>query len=437
MSGKFETGKRSQLSRGGRFFGGLIFVLVGVGVLFAKIDPVWIAWVLFGLCLLGLVSLCFWRSETVEENEAEDLVEVARQAIRSEAARLDSKRADLEKVLMAYGEWMEFPDGDLLRIIEWGDEAHLKNDEKIGELLQQESDAMLVRFSEGKYWTDGKFETRSLLLDLFGFMENTARIYNPDSERPILETNLEALLKAVNRASLQVILLLEEVPLFDVKEMNLRKVSDNIRKASKVYKKYEDLQPYLEPVRYLWQGGKFLLTSNPLLAAGWIAGSELIWKGGKKLGKKAMDTYLLSLMRQSLGILAWETAGIFDQTHRYRSPDWVYGIELAHMLSQFEQTKEAVKAGFQELGALPLRSSYDRVFLYRCLAQHTDPKPGQFTQPDLLSEKNRKQIFHQLVEFFESNVVGEIDETEKAVITWKEGIAQRLRMEGVSSAPVA
>jgi hypothetical protein len=44
--------------------------------------------------------------------------------------------------------------------------------------------------------------------------------------------------KAVNRASLQIILLLEELPILEVKEMNLRKVSENIRTASKVYRKY-------------------------------------------------------------------------------------------------------------------------------------------------------------------------------------------------------
>ena len=35
------------------------------------------------------------------------------------------------------------------------------------------------------------------------------------------------------------------------------------------------------------------------MAAGWIAGSEILWKGGKKVGKKAMDAYLLSLVRQN------------------------------------------------------------------------------------------------------------------------------------------
>ena len=429
MTRDFQIQKRSQLSRGGRFFGGLILALVGTTILFVKVEPVWVSWLVFGLCLLGLLFLSFWKSAAVEDHEVEDLEELTRQAIRSEAARLDNKRAELEKVLMAYGEWMEFPDGDMLRTTSWSNETHTKNDQRIADILAEESDALLGRFSQGEYWPDGKFETKSLLLDLFSFMEKIASIYNPESERPILETNLEALLKAVNRASLQIILLLEEVPLFDVKDMNLRKVSDNIRTASKVYKKYEDLAPYLEPVRYLWQGGKFLMFSNPLLAAGWIAGSELIWKGGKKLGKKAMDTYLLSLMRQSLGILAWETAGIFDKTHRYRNPDWVYGVELVHMLSQFEQSKEAVKGGFQELGSLPLRSSYDRVFLYRCLAQHTDPKPRRFTQPDLLSEDNREQICAQLKKFFQKHVQGELDDDDKSVLCWKNDLQKRMMLE--------
>jgi len=81
--------------------------------------------------------------------------------------------------------------------------------------------------------------------------------------RLLLETNLESLLRAVNRASLQVILLLEEIPILEAKEMNLRKVADGLRKASKVVRKYEDLQPYLEPVRYHWQGSPRWLSSQP------------------------------------------------------------------------------------------------------------------------------------------------------------------------------
>ncbi|MEM7601973.1 MAG: hypothetical protein AAF357_11235, partial [Verrucomicrobiota bacterium] len=193
-----------------------------------------------------------------------------------------------------------------------------------------------------------------------------------------------------------------------------------------VYKKYEELQPYLKPVRYLWQGSKMLLTANPLLAAGWIAGSEIIWKGGKHLGKKAMDAYLLSLVRQTMGIIAWETAGIYDPTHRYRSPDWLYGVEMAHLLSKFDATQEVLRETFRELGRLPLKSSYDRIFLYRCIAQNASPKPKHFAQPELLSKEIREQLMAQLIEFYEKNISANAETTNEETVKWREGLKERL-----------
>jgi hypothetical protein len=289
-----------------------------------------------------------------------------------------------------------------------------------------QSDEMLARFSSGVYWVDGQFQTKEMLLNLFNFVEDVAKIYQPETEKPLLETNLESMLKAINRASLQVILLLEEVPMIDVKELNLRKMSDRVRQASTVYRKYEELAPYLEPVRYLWQGSKLLLATNPLIAAGWIAGSELLWKGGKKYGKKAIDVYLLSVVRQTLGIIAWETASIYDRTHRYRNPDFVYGVELAHLVSQFEMTRDTLREAMKELGTIPFRSSYDRIFLYRCVAQHVSPKPEYFSQSDLMEDETREQLADRLEAFFETHVE---EATEKEITKWKTGLAKRLDVE--------
>lgn len=418
--------KRSQLSRGGRFAAGIGFTIIAGVVFFAEVEPYWIKWVLWLVTLAGLMVITFWRAPEEEKRNDDDLIEVARQAIKNEATRLDNKRADLEKVLMSYGEWMEFPDYQMLQTIDWADENHAVMDEKVANLLDTEADLMLQRFSKGVYWTDGKFEGRQLLLDLVSFTEAIARIYRPDSDLPLLELDLESLLKALNRASIQIILLLEELPIVEVKQMNLRKMSDNIRKASTVYKKYEELQPYLKPVRYLWQGSKLLLTANPLLAAGWIAGSEIIWKGGKTLGKKAMDAYLLSLVRQTMGIIAWETAGIYDPTHRYRSPDWLYGVEIAHLLSKFDATQEVLRETFRELGRLPLKSSYDRIFLYRCIAQNASPKPKHFAQPELLSKEVREQLMKQLIEFYEKNISANADAANEETVKWRAGLKERL-----------
>ncbi|NLT70337.1 MAG: hypothetical protein GXX91_06545 [Verrucomicrobiaceae bacterium] len=427
MKGIASLKERSPLSRGGRGVAALLFLALGGIACFAGIEPAWAKWVVLAGAVSGLVTVALWKAPAKDEAVSEEeIVEIARRAIKTEATRLDAKRRGLEKVLMAYGEWMEFPDFQTLQTIDWKDEAHVAMDARVAALLDNEADLMLQRFSSGVYWTSGKFEARQLLLDLASFTEAIARIYRPESDLPLLELNLESLFKAINRASLQIILLIEELPVLEVKEMNLRKVSENIRKASKVYRKYEELQPYLKPVRYLWHSSKMLIASNPLLAAGWIAGSELMWKGGMHLGKKAMDAYLLSLVRQTLGIVAWETAGIYDRTHRYRSPDWVYGVELAHLLSKFEATQEILRETFRELGKLPLRSTYDRVFLYRCIAQNASPKPSLFAQPELLPVATRFALREQLLAFYEKHISANAASENAAVQKWRAGLEERL-----------
>lgn len=427
MKGITSWQERSPLSRGGRGFAALLFLTLGGIAWFAGIEPVGAKWAILAVAVSGLLTVSLWKAPDKDDAVSEEeIVEIARRAIKSEATRLDAKRQGLEKVLTAYGEWMEFPDFKTLQTIDWKDEAHTAMDSRVAALLDNEADLMLQRFSSGIYWASGKFEARQLLLDLASFTEAIARIYRPESDLPLLELNLESLFKAINRASLQIILLIEELPILEVKEMNLRKVSENIRKASRVYRKYEELQPYLRPARYLWHSSKMIITSNPLLAVGWIAGSELIWKGGMHIGKKAMDAYLLSLVRQTLGIIAWETAGIYDRTHRYRSPDWVYGVELAHLLSKFQTTQEVLRETFRELGKLPLRSTYDRIFLYRCIAQNASPKPALFAQPELLPVATRFALRDQLLAFYEKNISANAATENAATLQWRAGLEERL-----------
>lgn len=383
-------------------------------------------WLFALVPLAGILVSMFWLAGQAAEEEAGEALLLAEEAIRQEARRLDSRRAEIGKVLMAYGEWMEFPDFEAIQKVEWATTERSAQDAEVAALMERQADRVLERVSEGYYWEEGQLQTRALLLDFGEFVESIAGIYNPESERAILETNLGELLKSVNRVSLQVILLLEEIPLLDLKDWNLRQVTDKIRTASKVAKKYEDLQPILNPVRYLWQGSKFLLASNPLLAAGWIAGSNLIWKGGKKIGKRSLDGYLLSLVRQVLGIIAWETASIYDRTSRFRDPEWVYGVELAHLVSEFPLERESLRAALRELGALSLRSSYDRIFLYRCVAQHVSPKPERFIQADLMTEDTRKEIVESLTEFFREYVG---DTREKKVARWRKDLGKRLEVQ--------
>ena len=404
--------------------GALLLVGVVAYVMHAQLGGA--AWVIALVSLAGILASLFWITGRGAEEETGEALRLTEEAIRQEAKRLDSRRAEIGKVLMAYGEWMEFPDFEELHRVEWATSERSAQDAEVAALLEGEADLVLQRISEGKYWEEGQLETRLLLNDLGNFVEIIAQIYNPQSGQPLLETNLEELLKAVNRVSLQIILLLEEVPLLDVKDWNLRQVADKVRTASKVVRKYEDLQPILSPMRYLWQGSKFLLASNPILAAGWIAGSNLVREGAKKIGKRSLDGYLLSVVRQVLGIIAWETASIYDRTNRFRDPEWVYGVELVHLLSEFPLDRESLRAAFSELGTLALRSSYDRIFLYRCVAQNVSPKPERFVQADLMTEETRDEIAKALNGFCHKHLE---DGKGKKADKWRRDLGRRLAVE--------
>jgi hypothetical protein len=436
-----DVGKRAHVSRGGRLLGVIALVALGAGtaVRWDELGPA--AWFFSMAVTVGIAGLLSWKSKESEELEAggatvggiseEELIETARAAIEMETRSLDEKRLGFAKEVTAYAEFMEYPDFEMLEQTDWASDSWKENDKRVREMLDAESDRMLAKFVEGDYWEEQVFQHKELVGDVLAFMGNVAKIYQPDAERPLLETNLEALLKAMNRASLQVLLLLEELPMLDVKDFNLRKMYEGVRKAGKVYNKFAELGPYLQPVRYLWQGTKFLFASNPLLAAGWIAGSELAWQGSKKWGKKKLDAYLLTLMKQSLGIIAWETAAIFDKTHRYRDADWIYAVELAHLVSEFPLTQDALRGALKELGAVPLRSSYDRAFLYRCVAQHVSPKPEKFAQPEMLIGEVRKQIAARLLGFqqaFELETEEDDKKAQRKLAKWRKGVGKRLAL---------
>jgi len=418
--------RRARLTVGAKMAVAGFFLLFGSVPIFASVEPRWVAYVLFSLSLIGLLVVVFGNAPATAPEEGDELIEIARGALASEAKRLDAKKRDLEKLILTYGEWLESPDYAELEKTDWHDEFHLELDARVARLLDQESDLMLKRFGSGAYWTDGRFEGRQLLLDLISFVESIARIYQPDSPRPLLEMNFEKLLKAINRASLQLILLLEEIPMLKLQEMSLRKMADHIRNAAKVYRKIDEMQPIFQSMRYLGHGGKVLLAANPLLAAGWIAGTELIWRGGKAFGARLAESYLLSLVRQALGIIAGETVGLYDRSHRYRNPEWVYGVELAHLLSKFDATQAVLREAFRELSRLPLHSTYDRVFLYRCIAHNTSPKPELFASPKVFSEEVRKQLFEKLVKFFDRNIKSKEGLDNKQTHQWRESLRERL-----------
>ncbi|GBC61111.1 hypothetical protein DENIS_2071 [Desulfonema ishimotonii] len=406
-------------------------------------------WVLFGA---GIPALCaiFWFRR--ERSAAESDLEADRKALAEERKALEAEKekfqharkaaeAELEKhsvliqkreaalsqKLTTFHEWMEFPTGigeNREPLPEAGASGISEADQAVLKLIQEKTELIFNKIREKDYLENGIFRRERLVDDLFDLMESVARIYNPASENPLLETSVEQLLRAANRIALQLIVVLEQLPL-DLKTYNFRKVYDSVQAGVRVYDVYKTVDPYwnyLRPVYYL---GRFALGTNPItLGVGWAVG-ELAKTGAKKLSSHLANRYALNLLHDLIFIVGNEAAGIFGGDFRHREPNWIYGAELSELISRFPISREIMESGLNEVGHLRLRNEYDRIFLYRCLAAHKSAGPRRFDARSHLSPEERQTIADRLERFSNRYICGKPGDLE----AWKSDVEDRLEVK--------
>jgi len=76
------------------------------------------------------------------------------------------------------------------------------------------------------------------------------------------------------------------------------------------------------------------------------------------------------------------------------------------MVHLFPLSRETLQEALCEIGNLPLRNSYDRIFLYRCLALGRSPQPQAFVKAALLTIDQRREIAERLERFFRHHLHG-------------------------------
>ncbi len=409
----------------------LFLAVIAVIVSLARIEPAWAKRVMDGVCAGGILYLIILNPIVAFFTRLNHGgLELRLETITTEQNGLEEQRSQVERVLMAYGELQEFPDFVKLSSYSWQNRSDRERDEHVRELLEAEANRALERFSGGVYWEEeiGEFKASHLFGDLLAFSESIARVYAPESKQALLELDLERLLKAVNRASIQLILLLEDFSLgpLKLKTMNLGKVVRALGQASTAFKSFRQVEEYISSHSEGAKEEKKLFDSiNPLAA---IA-TEIIKQVVKESGSKAFSALSLRIIREVLAIIAWETVDMYDPAYRYRTPDWVYGVELIHLVSLAEETPEILREALEELNTLALRSSYDQAFLYRCAALNASPRPDAFIQPEVISYKIRGEIRDQLENFLIKHMKNKSSLSEEMARHWQEGLHHRLGLK--------
>ena len=235
--------------------------------------------------------------------------EVERQ-FNEQGRKLDKREEELASRLVAYHEWMEFPQPidlnktDVLPSPPTATQpaglAPLFPDmssEQISELtckdrlmmdlLKDETRILYDNITSNKYVVDGKFSPSVLRDDAYELIGKVARIYQPGVTQPLLETNMPLVIRAGSRACLHFLVLIDDLPL-NVKDYSFNSLYGYVRSAVNAYRMYKSTEPYWPYVNAAWYLGRFAMGANPLTMGAWWFLGALSSRGAQAVATRVL-----------------------------------------------------------------------------------------------------------------------------------------------------
>ena len=358
-----------------------------------------------------------------------------RQALKTELAfraeRLEERERDLASRFARFHEFMEYPLENVHAQKTSGQLQKLSDqDRSVRQLLEAEAERVYEKIRRNGYTVEHKVDVNAIRDETLQLIQRVAKIYNPKSQNPLLETSFDQLARAASRICLHVLVLLEQLPV-SVQHYNANKLYGYIQKAITSYGVYQKASPWFSYLsRGLYAGRLFAATNPATLGAWWLA-TELGKVGAQKVIENVVDRQAIAMLHDLVTVIGVEVAGIYGTGFRQRDAGWILGAELAELIHCFPMSGESLRNGLRQITALPLRSEYDRIYLYRCVANHRSVGL-QLADPAMLTREEREAIAKHLETFFTTHIHGA---TESSLKKWREGFEQRfdlrLTLEGI------
>lgn len=348
-------------------------------------------------------------------------------SLQIEAQRLQEKSVQLAAQSARILEFSEYPivDDNKISAADSDQEIRLsEQDREVNRILEQEGERVYEAIRNNNYTTEGEVDIQLIRNEVFDLIQRVAKVYSPDSSNPLLETSFEQIARAASRVCLHTLVLVEQLPV-DVKHYNINEIHGYIRKAVQSYGAYKQVSPWIKHLSRGAYAGRFAAGANPVSLGAWWLATEVTRRGAQKLVENVVDRQAVAALHDIVAILGVEVANVYGKGFRQRDPAWVLGTELTELLHRFPMSRESLSQGLKEITKLQLRSEYDRIYLYRCLAQNRSAGM-RLSDPAVLTREERETIAAQLESFFATAIHG-IDAKAKAA--WQADVESRLDLK--------
>lgn len=418
---------------------GSAIVLAGVVVGGVSGVSMWL--VLGGTVLLFCAPVFSWKPSAARGNvdlnppppitetreEFKEWQQQQLESLQQQHEELDHRQRKLSQRFAGFQEFLEYPTesesffpGESPEIA-----ARLsEQDRTVHAILEAEAGRVYEKIRENGYSKGGNVDLETIHAEVHALVLSVAKVYSPESSNPLLETSFEQLARSASRICLHALVLLERLPI-DVKRYNISELHSYLRKAVEGYGTYQQVAPWIKHISRGAYVGRFAAGTNPVTLGAWWLATEVGRRGATKLVENVVDRQAVAVLHDIVTVIGVEVANVYGPGFRQRDPAWVYGAELTELLKCFPVSRDALTEALKEITRLPLRSEYDRVYLYRCVADH---RAAGFRIHDstLLGRAEREVVAGKLEHFFTSFIHGT---TVKETADWQQDVESRLDLK--------
>ena len=343
-------------------------------------------------------------------------------AFQQQAQRIEERNRDLLERSARFLQFAEYPmavtqaDDSLVQLSE--------QDRRVNQLLEDEAERVYEKIRNNEYTVNGTVDIDRIRNDAIDLIHRVACVYSPESVNPLLETSFEQVARSASRICLHTLVLLEQLPL-EVQKYNINELHGYVRKAVQGYGAYKQIAPWLKTVTRTAYVGRFAAGANPLTLGAWWLATELGRRGAAKVVESVVDRQAVAVLHDMIAVLGVEVANVYGPGYRHRDAAWIYGTELVELISSFPVSRESLSEALKVITQLPLRNEYDRIYLYRCVADNRSSGFG-LSDPAVVSRKEREEIARNLEAFFHQYIHGATDDRRRR---WQAGVESRLDLK--------
>lgn len=319
-----------------------------------------------------------------------ELAEWRNRALIEREQRLELRELQLARQTRA----LQLVNEDYLDILEAEPSAEelgtlVETDRKLIALIEEESQEAFERIKQNRYGAESGVNAGLVVADLKSFIERVARLYRPDAEHPLFETEIELMAKSLSSAALHMLVVVDDLPI-NLKSYNAAKMYRLARRGASYYGTYKTFRPYIEHGFNVLQLARVALGMNPVTAGtAWAAG-KLTSYGARAIGEHVLQRQALQLLSDCIRVIGFEAAMMYGGDFRHRDANWVLGAELVNLEISRGADVQGRDAAISQLCNLALRHEFDRVRLLNHLARHKPIDVGRF-QPRIIMTRTERQ----------------------------------------------